>query len=75
MTGVGPPHDLLDRSGCDGWVLHPDATLLGMVGERLHAMADGGARRLVARDDEENEERPEFLGGQGLALDIGVHEL
>ena len=56
-------------------VLHPDAALVGMVGERLHAVADGGARRLVAGDDEEDEERPELLSGERLALDVGVHEL
>ena len=54
-------------------VAEPELALVGMLGERLHPVADGVARRLVAGDDEEDEERAELLRGELLAVDLGVH--
>ena len=39
--------------------------LVGVLGERLHAVADRVARRLVAGHDEQDEERPELLASSG----------
>jgi len=73
--GRRPAHDLLDRGGRDGVeVGGPDAALLGEVAERLHAVADRVARGLVARDDQQHEERRELLVGERLAVDLGVDE-
>ena len=57
-------------------VVRPELALVGVVGEREHAVADRVAGRLVAGDDEQDEERAELLasGAGRLAVDLGVHE-
>src|SRR5436309_897031 len=71
----GPAHDLLDRGRRDALeVGHPPRALGGEVGERPHAVADRVARRLVAGDHEEDEERPELLAGEALPVDLGLDE-
>ena len=47
--------------------------LIGEVGERLHPVADRVAGRLVAGDDEQDEERAELLRGELVAVDLGGH--
>ena len=50
-------------------VVHPAAALLGMIGQRLHAVADRVPRGLVAGRRQQDEERPDLLLGQALAVD------
>jgi hypothetical protein len=52
----------------------PLAFLVGILRERPHALADGGARGLVAGGDQQEEERPEVFRRHRLAVDLGVHE-
>ena len=56
----------------------PERALVGVLGEREHAVADRVARRLVAGDDEQDEERAELarreLVPAVLVVDLGLHE-
>ena len=52
----------------------PELALVGVLGERLHAVADGVAGGLVAGDDEQDEERAELLRREPLAVDLGGHQ-
>ncbi len=45
-----------------------------MVAERLHAVADGVARRLVAGDDQQDEERRQVLARQRAAFELGIQQ-
>ena len=57
-----PAHDLLDRRRRHALeVGRPLAALVREVAERLHAVADGVARGLVAGDHEQHEERRQLL--------------
>ena len=47
--------------------------LFGEVGQRLHSVADGVARRLVPGDDEQDEERAKLLRRQLFAVDDSSH--
>ncbi|MFO1200934.1 MAG: hypothetical protein U1E86_28620 [Burkholderiaceae bacterium] len=58
MTGGRPAHDLLDGGRRDVLeVVLPHARLVTVLLERDHAVADRGARGLVAGDREQDEER------------------
>ena len=53
-----PPHDLLDSRGCQRVVVGPPLrALVGKARERQHAVADRVAGGLVARHDQQDEER------------------
>jgi hypothetical protein len=71
----GPAHDLFDGGRRDALeVLGPDAALRGGIAERLHAVTDRVARGLVARHDQQDEERGDLLLVQPLAVDVGVDQ-
>jgi hypothetical protein len=71
-----PAHDLLDRGRRHTIeISRPHAPLVGMVAERLHAVADRVAGGLVAGHHEQHEERGELLVGERSPVDLGVQKL
>ena len=71
----GPADDLLDGRRRDAVeVGEPDLPLLGVLGEQVQALADGVAGGLVARHDEQDEEARQLVGGEPLAVDLGVDQ-
>jgi hypothetical protein len=68
-------HDLLDGPADPALeVLQEQRPLVGEVGEQLQRVAQRRPGRLVARDDEQQEERPELADGQALPVDVGGDE-
>ena len=55
-------------------VLHEQLVLVGVVAERVHAVRDRVARRLVAGDREQQEEEVEVHLRQAVAVDLGVEQ-
>ena len=73
--GARPADDLLRRGRRAAIeVGEPPAPLLGEPGQGEEPVADGVSRGLGAGGDEQHEERADFLGRHGLAVDLGVDE-
>src|SRR5690606_25684240 len=56
-------------------VVLPDPPLVGVLGQEVHAVADGGAGGVVAGDGEEDEEGSDLVGRQQLLAEVVVHQL
>ena len=69
-----PAQHLLDRRRDQRRVGEQPRALLGVLDQREHAARDQVARRLVAGDGEQQEERVELHLGQPLAVDLGLHQ-
>ena len=68
-------NDLLHRSGCHRAEIGlPASALIRVLRQQVHAMADGGPRRVVACDREQDEERGDLVTSQRLLVILGIHE-
>ena len=54
-------------------VVPPNVALVGVIGEKFHAMANGITRCLVSSYHEQDEERTELLSGEALSINFGMH--
>src|SRR5438094_3592152 len=75
QDGARPPDDLLGRGQCAPFqILEPPALLVRKLRQRPEPVADRVPGGLVARGDEEQDERPEVGRRQRLAVELGVDE-
>ena len=69
-----PAQALLDRARDPGRVGAEPGALVGVLGERDEPAGEQRARRLVAGDEQREQEDEELVGRQRPAVDLGAHE-